>query len=250
MSFRVVSSSNACTTGPISGSRFSNFFNSTMISKRDLLNSLISSSDGLLSSPLLRPFQLKQLTGFPCSKIQSECKRWFLLSAAFSILLRIVRNCFLSPSFSIAYNALSRSFSTKCLTGKSLVRIGPAGRLSSQTFHANISRTACRSENSTVNFPRALSYAAWSGLSSMKLISPTAFGGSHLCTLMVLLSLVNREEVTHPHSHWQGFEPRNTGRSRLNQTRIPLMAYQYLPLNPLRSLLISISCVTWVTACD
>lgn len=123
------------------------------------LRSLMSSADGAsLSSS--RPRFLLMNIGCPFLINQIECKNSFLRSATFSTLLRIAINSLQADSLAKNNFALSRSFFTSCLVGKSFVTIVPTSLFRPQILQANSSTNECSRENRMLNFPNARSCRA------------------------------------------------------------------------------------------
>jgi hypothetical protein len=150
--------SKAISTTPFSGSLFLNSMKSARRLAIDAVSSSISSAVGV-SEPVSAPrFLLKQNTGSPFLTSHRECRISFLFSAVFSTLFRIPRNTFLSLSLSMRCLALERSFSIRCLVGRSLVRILPRAGFWFQTSQLNSSRRKWSNEKRIANLPIAISY--------------------------------------------------------------------------------------------
>lgn len=150
--------SRASSVAPLSGSLFLNSMKSARRSEIDVVSPSISSAVGV-SEPVSAPrFLLKQNTGSPLLISHRECRISFLFSAVFSALLRIPRNTFLSLSLSMRCLALERSFSIRCLVGRSLVSILPKVGFWFQTSQLNSSRRKWSNEKRIANLPIALSY--------------------------------------------------------------------------------------------
>lgn len=125
-----------------------NFTKSRPIAVSELLNWLISCAVGAISNLVSFLFILMTDSSGNC---QSECKRSFLLSAAFSTFFSIDRKYLRSASWGMAYFAVSRNFTTKCLVWRSFVTMLQESGCSRQTRHPNDSRKRCSHENLIVN---------------------------------------------------------------------------------------------------
>lgn len=159
---------------------------SLTIVKSERLNWLMSCTVGAISES--NRFLLVFLTDSPWNS-QSEWRRSFLLSAAFSTLLSIDRKHFRSASWGIVNFAVSRSFATKCFVWKSLVTVSRISGCSFQANHPNDSRNRCNHENLIVNLPRAFSYSS----------SRARFGAALFKTpLMTLGPQDDRDPLRHP----------------------------------------------------